>query len=70
MYEFNTYMPVSVIYLHLCTEMAEIGVIEDTCRQCIVTYINDYFVLCLKSGSICLSRLALLALNFSPDDNQ
>ena len=32
MYEFDTYIPASVIYLHLFTEVAEIGVIEDTHR--------------------------------------
>ena len=44
MYKFDTYIPASVIYLHLCTEVAEIGVIGDTHRQCIVDYVSN--ILC------------------------
>ena len=44
MYAFDTYMPASVIYLHLCTEVTEIGVIEDARMQCIVAYVS--IILC------------------------
>ena len=62
MYELDTYMPASVIYLHLCTEMAEIGVIEDTCRQSIVAYVSIIFCCFWNQDGW------LLALSFSAGD--
>ena len=41
---FDTYKAAPVVYVHLCTDVAEIGAIEDTHREYIVAYIS--IILC------------------------
>ena len=48
--------------------------IEDTCGQCIVSFINVYRVLCLclclKSGDNCLLRLAPCTMGFHREEEK